>query len=199
MSIRIIRLGNFHPPGGETAASRGDAAGDLGLEEDGEDALAGDALEDLLLDAGVGLALGVVVLHVVEAGELGLGDDGVALGARVVFGRADGEVQDVRLAILCVDRSVSALSILGGDRSGGVGLVPIVTFLLSVASLRYWSRMIFCSSGLGILSRVTRWTRSVMAAAVVLKGLGSERKRPRWRMVRVSIGREGERKERVVI
>jgi hypothetical protein len=90
--------------------SRGDAAGDLGLEEDGEDALAGDALEDLLLDAGVGLALVVVVLHVVEAGELGLGDDGVALGARVVLGRADGEVQDVRLAILDVDGSCQLLS-----------------------------------------------------------------------------------------
>lgn len=95
-----------------THGSRGGAAGDLGLEEDGEDALAGDALEDLLLDAGVGLALGVVVLHVVEAGELGLGDDGVALGTRVVLGGTDGEVQDVRLAILDVGgRIVSALSL----------------------------------------------------------------------------------------
>lgn len=48
----------------------------------------------------MGLALGVVVLHVVEAGELGLGDDGVALRAGVVLGGADGQAEDVRLAIL---------------------------------------------------------------------------------------------------
>jgi len=45
-------------------------------------------------------ALLVVVLHVVHAGELALGHDGVALGPRVRLGHAGAEIQDVRLAVL---------------------------------------------------------------------------------------------------
>jgi len=43
-----------------------------------------------LLERGVGGALSVVVPHVVERGELGLGHDGVPLGAGIVHGWTGG-------------------------------------------------------------------------------------------------------------
>lgn len=48
----------------------------------------------------MGGTLGVVKLHVVEAGELGLCDKGVALGALVGLGGAGGYGEDVGLAVL---------------------------------------------------------------------------------------------------
>ena len=52
------------------------------------------------LERRVGLALAVVVLHVVEAGELALGHDGEALRALVLVRDAGEEREYVRLAVL---------------------------------------------------------------------------------------------------
>lgn len=52
------------------------------------------------LELAVRLALVIVVPHVLEAGKLGLADDGVALRPGVLLGNADGEREDVRLAVL---------------------------------------------------------------------------------------------------
>lgn len=75
------------------------ASSGLCVEIDGQDTVDCQLL-DGALDGSVGRALVVVVPHVVHVGELGLGDEGVALGARVLLGRTDGHAKDVGLAVL---------------------------------------------------------------------------------------------------
>lgn len=48
----------------------------------------------------MGLALVVVVLHVVHAGKLGLADHGKTLGSLVLLGYTGGEGKNVRLSVL---------------------------------------------------------------------------------------------------
>lgn len=59
-----------------------------GLEVDGQNSITCH-LGNERLEFGVSLALVVVVRHVVEAGKLGLGHKGVALGAGVLLGRTN--------------------------------------------------------------------------------------------------------------
>ena len=80
-------------------ASQGGAADSLGLEVDGQQALDGQRLEDLL-DLDVRLAILIVELHVVHVGKLRLAHESVALRALVLLGGAGKDGQNVGLAIL---------------------------------------------------------------------------------------------------
>lgn len=74
-------------------------AHDLRLEEDGEDTVDAQATDDLL-DLEMSLAFIVVILQILQAGKLGLADQGVALVSLVFFGGTNDEGKNVGLAVL---------------------------------------------------------------------------------------------------
>lgn len=84
------------------------ATDDLGLEVDSHDSFNSQSLDEGLDGLMAGAFL-IVVLHVLEAGELSFGDQSVALRARISLSRANRERQDIRLAILVKVQCVSSM------------------------------------------------------------------------------------------
>lgn len=86
------------------------------LEVHCQDTIAGD-LGNERLELGVSLAVMVVVLHVVQASELGLGDEGVALGAGILLSGTNDHRENVGLAVLSTGQPGSCSEAPNWDRS----------------------------------------------------------------------------------
>ena len=79
----------------------------LGLEVDSQNSLRVKRALDKVFELLVSLAAFVVVLHVVKAGKLSLGNEGVPLCTGILVGSTNDHGEDVGLAVLDI-RSASA-------------------------------------------------------------------------------------------
>lgn len=86
----------------------------LGFEVDGHNPLRVKRALDKVLERLVSLAALVIILHVLHASELGLGDKGVSLRPSILIGGTDNHGEDIGLAVLeqiseqvCTNRDVT--------------------------------------------------------------------------------------------
>lgn len=132
----------------------------LGLEINSHDPLGAKVALDKVLERLVSLAALVVVLHVIHAGELSLGDKRVSLRSGILISGTNDHGEDIRFAVLEV---VSTLiyEIMRGK------IVENPTFCWEASSLWYWSNSLAWSSLLGSLNMVIRCTRLAILTVVV--------------------------------